>query len=525
MRDDEAEDLVRRVLLPTRPASLDARVLVAAGAELRRRAQLKWIRRAVAAAAVAVLFVFVRGAVRDRSSTRLDVAGGGVIEPSADARFTLAEDRATLSLISGSAVLRAGSVLLAADFPGGRLASIDGEARVEVLPAETAMTRWNGKWAIPGGSVLGTAVTITLLAGAAVAEDGATEDVLRAPAELALWRPAEIQGRSIRLERQDPDSRPSPIVAREAEYTRKKNLDVLERLEADVADPAKLEAVRRMIPNLEMAARSGTNPDVEFAKRVEKIKSVLILNGLKKLVGEARAREVAAGSDLAAAAAAYDPAIAMFREQLVDSPKDEEATRLFNVLISRSDDLVGRLVTPEYEASVPVRDMLTPREAGTWANTEGSKFAARGSQMVVWGEKVVDNDGNERSIDRLVALSGWRPTDPWHDVVLDLEFTVLSGKFDLLLRYTRNSKSAPIIVDPTDPKSGYKLKTPHKMTIKIVGSRLELVGDGGPDAKRTDILAPDVSRLGGVAFALDPDSRVLISKCTVKVLRPHRDVR
>jgi hypothetical protein len=315
------------------------------------------------------------------------------------------------------------------------------------------------------------------------------------------------------------NSKADMTVQREAESQRKKNLELLVQQETDVQDTSKLESVKRMIPNLEMAAQG--NPDPEYAKRVAKIKSTLALNSLRKLSEEARAAEAAAGNDLRAAAAAYDTAIAKIREQLSNAPGDAEAMKLFKDLIVRSDDIVGRLVTPEYEAGIPVRDMLTPKEARTWDKTEGARHQLMGREMVLTGEKVLDKDGKERKINGLVSLVGWKSTDPWYDVVINLEFTIVSGKFDMFLRFMPKSKYSQLSFDPNDPKSGYKLNTPYKMTIKIIGSRMDFIEEGGAESVRTDQLKPDVSRVGGLAFALDSDTKLTISNCTVKVLRPQ----
>ena len=113
----------------------------------------------------------------------------------------------------------------------------------------------------------------------------------------------------------------------------------------------------------------------------------------------------------------------------------------------------------------------------------------------------------------LVALRG--SPRPWHDIVLDLEFTIVSGEFEMYLRYWPDKRSYSIKFNAA---AGYEPNKPYRMTVHVKGSSISLKQAEQPENR--DRIDPNTSRTGGVGFGVNPGSKVIISVCKLKVLRP-----
>lgn len=238
-----------------------------------------------------------------------------------------------------------------------------------------------------------------------------------------------------------------------------------------------------------------------------KLRQVMAVNALKESVDAAKAKE-AAGS-LQEAVAAYDAAVVKFMTHFEANGGTAEAPviELYKSLIADADRLAERVETPEFEAKIAARDLLSPQEESLWGASKGAKWSRSDGGIVVEGVEV------ERKIQGVVSFLP-RRSEAWHDIVLDLEFTIASGELDLYLRYWPDRRFYTIKFNEA---SGFEPAKRHRMTIRIKGSTITLAQPGEPSKSDTMIFA--TSRTGGIGFGLNAGSKAEISKLTVKVLR------
>jgi hypothetical protein len=153
--------------------------------------------------------------------------------------------------------------------------------------------------------------------------------------------------------------------------------------------------------------------------------------------------------------------------------------------------------------------MLFPKERGGWERSLAGadmNFVARELELkgvAVEGKKILG----------VVSCAGWKPA--WHDLVLDMNFTIVAGEFQLYTRYWPDKRSYML---EFGPKQGYELNKPYQITIKIKGSKFEMMQPDQPP--QMDLMKENTSRTGGVGFAVPPGTKVILSSCKVKVLRP-----
>ena len=297
------------------------------------------------------------------------------------------------------------------------------------------------------------------------------------------------------------------IGKKEASVTRKANIDLIESLEKEVQDPAKLPGVRLKLDSALRAAGS-LEPKKEWEARVAKIKQLLVLNTLKEGVDAAKGKEAA--GQLPEALAAYDEAVVKFNKQFDAQGGTAEGPiiDLYKALVADSDRLVERVETPEFESSIQERDMLTAKERPLWGASDGAKWTPSGREIAIEGVKV------DKKIQGVVSFLP-RRSEAWHDIVLDLEFTIVAGEFDLYLRYWPDKRYYSIKFNAA---AGYEANKPYRMTVHVKGSSISLKQAEQPENR--DRADPNTSRTGGVGFGINPGSKVIISVCKLKVLRP-----
>jgi hypothetical protein len=231
------------------------------------------------------------------------------------------------------------------------------------------------------------------------------------------------------------------------------------------------------------------------------------LKALEESVDAAKAKEAA--GQLSEALAAYDAAVVKFGQHFDANGGTAEppVIQLYKALIASSDALATKVETPEFEARIAPRDLLFPQEESLWGASKGAKWSRSEGAIVV---EAVESGG------RIMRVASVLPkrAEAWHDIVIDLEFTIDSGELDLYLRYWPDKKYYAIKFNEA---SGFEPAKRHRMTIGIKGSTITLAQPGKP--LNSDTIAFVTSRTGGIGFGLNPGSKVTISKLTVKVLR------
>jgi hypothetical protein len=308
----------------------------------------------------------------------------------------------------------------------------------------------------------------------------------------------------------------------------KENMDALARAEADADNFAKLkDAERELRRILEVA---GSMPK-EYQERAKALREKLTINKLK--ASEARLDEAIAksGTDYEAALVVADQEMTIFRDffktYTVKDVKTDPALAVYKSLIKKSDELVDKLVTPEYEDKTATRDLMSPKERGLWGTAPGDgavSFDFQGRELIVANKPV-----EGKRLIQILSIEGWSNHAPWYDLVLDFEFEILKGGFELYLRYrpdgytyyTLGFSSVPSKAGET---ANYEVGKTYRVQIKIKGSEVKVTEEGNT-GEAGQILLPSVSRTGGVGFGLPTGAKVAIKSCTVKVLRPRGGVK
>jgi hypothetical protein len=227
---------------------------------------------------------------------------------------------------------------------------------------------------------------------------------------------------------------------------------------------------------------------------------------------DARAR--AASNDLVGARESYDQTLGLFDEQILTAGRidSRELVKLHDAALAGFDAFIEKIETPAYEGSIPARDALASgeRELMAWGKSAGVAMDWTGHELVIEGVRV-----EGRKIVG-VASFGLLPEKPWRDLVVDLEFTIVSGGFQLYLRYWPDERSYVMRIDPS---AGYELNKPYRATIRIKGRGVELSMPDQPVLH--DLLGPTTSRTGGIGFGVPAGSSVILSSCKVKILWPR----
>jgi hypothetical protein len=206
----------------------------------------------------------------------------------------------------------------------------------------------------------------------------------------------------------------------------------------------------------------------------------------------------------------YDAAIdsIMARMSKPGAVADARILRPLADAIADSDALVLKVETPDFEARCPERDLIGQSERPLWGHSQGAKHTASPRSILVEG---VPLEG--RKVVGVVSALPPRSA-PWRDIVIDLEFTLLSGEMEMYVRYWPDRKSYQIRFAPSE---GYELNKAYRMTVRVKGSQISLKQPDQPE--NSDRLRADVSRTGGIGFGLKPGSMAEISRFNLKVLR------
>jgi hypothetical protein len=292
---------------------------------------------------------------------------------------------------------------------------------------------------------------------------------------------------------------------RDAFNTKKEAETLLAELTKEVEDPTKLEGVPL---KLDRANKFGSSQGKEYLAKLKEIETRLTLNTLKRKVDAAKSKE--AEGNAFDALSAYDDAVIQFNKYFDKTTTPEKPiVDLYKELLNESDKLVERTLTPEYEASVAERDLLSTKERGLWGSSEGVKHSFAGRELKLDGVPV---EGK-----KILGVTSALPprSTPWYDIALDLEFTILQEGFEMYLRFDQAKKNYRINFNP---KEGYELNKPYRMTVRVKGSTITL--KPADQAENRDRLDPSTSRQGGIGFGVPKNASVVISVCKVKVLRP-----
>jgi hypothetical protein len=181
--------------------------------------------------------------------------------------------------------------------------------------------------------------------------------------------------------------------------------------------------------------------------------------------------------------------------------------------ITESDQLAAEVFTPEVVAQTTAKDLLAPDlPKDYWKQTvlSGFKYTIDGGVMTIDGPDAAA--GGSQGVISTGGVSQWR------DFVLEMEFLIEKGSFNVIPRLGKNyqsSESIPFMVSDT----GLQPNKNYGVTISFIGSKLTVTYRNG-EADGTDIDTRwGNTRKGDIALAFSEASKVKITKLKVRELR------
>ncbi len=383
---------------------------------------------------------------------------------------------------------------------------------------------------VVGGGLLAYSLATQSARKKAAEEAKATADsAVDTVTKLRMLQPEDFDGILAAIEREMPKTKKfreqrakldgiktAVLVEKDQAEAKRRNLTLLEEAEKDVNDPSKLENVRQRLRDLQIA-RQGM--DKEFGDRVAKLETDVTLNRLKFAAKDARDAAASASSS-EKKLAAYNECVLRFRDYFKDKitiPKTDPVVMLYEELLRESDAIAEALFTPAYESSVDVIDLLNPREFKKYwkPSQKGLNHRFEGRQLIVEGVQA------REKVQGVLAVDGW--SMPWWDLVLTLEFEVVKTGFDLMMRYRPDGVPPYQISFRAGEGEVVEVGKSQRITIKVIGSKIITVDADGKES--SDDVKTIVSRNGGFSFAIDPDAKIIITACELRVLMPKGGVK
>ncbi|HUR28140.1 MAG TPA: hypothetical protein VM509_08130 [Planctomycetota bacterium] len=183
----------------------------------------------------------------------------------------------------------------------------------------------------------------------------------------------------------------------------------------------------------------------------------------------------------------------------------------FKDLIEESDALVTATYNEEAIKALPWKDLLSGEQAGFWnaAKTEGFSHVIQSGVLSIIGP-----DASAKSMG-LISIGD---REQWRDFVLEMEFTLETGKTTLYMRLGQHTQNTHTI----DLKSGVDGIVEGKkylLTLQMIGSKVTQTYYPEDIAPPEQELKWMVSRKGAIGLELGNGARLKISRMRVKELR------
>jgi len=197
-----------------------------------------------------------------------------------------------------------------------------------------------------------------------------------------------------------------------------------------------------------------------------------------------------------------------------DQTKRRKYEEMYRNLITESDQLADATYTPEAVAQTTPKDLLGPDlPPDYWRRspTPGLEVRVEGGVMTIKGPDPAAAGGNQGVI-HTGGMGAWR------DFVIEMEFVIEKGSFNLIPRMGKNyqtSESIPFIAADTALQAGKS----YAVTISFIGSRLIVTYRNG-EADGMDLLTRwGYTRKGDLVLAISEGALIKITKLKIRELR------
>lgn len=194
-------------------------------------------------------------------------------------------------------------------------------------------------------------------------------------------------------------------------------------------------------------------------------------------------------------------------------------TDIYKRAIEQSDQLAATLFTEKAIADLPWTDCLTGDQLKNWNPSSVKGFSAVPEPALL---RIVGPDADAGR--QAVISIGDR--EQWRNFVLDMEFIVEKGSFDLFMRLGRNPNANTVSLAFVTEGENQSIKpnTNYHVTVRVIGSQLSLrwANDDDGDLSKTpkDIpLTWAKTRKGAIGLLVPANTRIKITTFKVRDLR------
>ncbi len=309
------------------------------------------------------------------------------------------------------------------------------------------------------------------------------------------------------------------LIEREKQRTLK--LQSMEAFDKDLAQleklsPEKIAEMRRTLVDLETGAETM---GADFQAKLGKAKGDLNLAFVNALHEDAKAFAAANPDQASVALGRYTKAEDEIRALFDDvvktrnKPLREQYEPHFRAVIEESDALAVATFTPEVIAKAPWKLLLVGEQAGFWRPAKAPGF----SHHIENGSlSIIGPDANAK-LQGLISI-GYK--EQWRDLVLDMEFTLESGEFELYTRLgERADSTVPMVKFSTSGEGAIVAGKQYEITVKLIGSTLEVIYNPEDQTPQPLPVKWQQSRKGEIGFLLPSGAKLKVTRMRVKELR------
>jgi len=194
-------------------------------------------------------------------------------------------------------------------------------------------------------------------------------------------------------------------------------------------------------------------------------------------------------------------------------------TDIYKRAIEQSDQLAATLFTEKAIADLPWTDCLSGDQLKNWNPSSVKGFSAVPEPAML---RIVGPDADAGR--QAVISIGDR--EQWRNFVLDMEFIVEKGSFDLFMRLGRNPNANTVSLAFVTEGENQSIKpnTIYHVTVRVIGSKLSLRwandDDGDLSKSPKDIdLTWAKTRKGAIGLLVPANTRIKITTFKVRDLR------
>lgn len=283
--------------------------------------------------------------------------------------------------------------------------------------------------------------------------------------------------------------------------------------DASSKTPDELAKLRRSLEALE---NRGDALGTELQARVGTARNSIDRAFAARLHEDAKAQATSGAANARAALTAYtraeDELLKLFEGAARRHAPDEVQKYYqlhFEQIIQESDALATSLFTPDVIDKTPWTDLLAPDKLKDWQNDGLKGFRIDSGTLHAVGPE----PGTKIGTMDVPAAGGYR------DFQLEMEFTLVQGKFDMYFRLGRRfDNSVPNYNMVTSRDSGFKAGRTFTATATFIGSHLKLVFSGDIQEWEYDS-SWTKSRKGAFGVAVFENSEVKFTKLRIRELR------